>query len=348
MLLVIAALAGALLVARGPEQEGKMFPQQPNDEQRLAAYMATDPKLAVAPVPTPIDRGVASRFIVQQIPRAGKPADLRKLAAVAIVYDLRDAVQAFGGILRRTEKEPREAAKSAQALIALAWLGESQVWDFAQRYFHDLQDRFRPDDTREDMLEVCFALGPREGTGYHRQWVTTRLARVKEEAAKAAEPDATKLNRRAANLQHHASLVVARTDRALAARARVESMPPEARIAPLAGVYLDEPGLVGITDDLSWWAGVTLIRLAVSGLRAQIGAEFTRLAAKYDNKQAGEQQGEFDLLRARALRAMEFFGQQPNEAAKKWLASQKDSGADLLALRPNWQYAGSPKAAEAR
>jgi hypothetical protein len=44
------------------------------------------------------------------------------------------------------------------------------------------------------------------------------------------------------------------------------------------------------------------------------------------------------LIRARSLRAVEFFGEKIDDASRQWLTAQTDPGTDLLALRPQWAY----------
>ncbi len=321
------------------------------DQERLQGYLEADPKYDVAPIPVPVDRTLAARAITERVKPDLPPRTMEKLARLAVFYDLRETAPAFGSVLKLRESEAADYARSAQALIALAWIGDAAQWDYAQRYYRTVQERADPERDRAAMLAVCDALGPRENTDAHRQWISVRLAKVDRELAEAQQkktPQENWLENRRNDLREHLAFTVRDVDRDNAGRLRIAGMPPETRPQYLAPIYMRDPDLPGISPNLSYWAAMTLIRLAISGLRAQIGAEFARIGAKYDNKQAGDRQQAFDLLRARALRAMEFFGQPPDEASKKWLAAQADLGADLLALRPNWRYGGSPKAAEGR
>jgi len=49
------------------------------------------------------------------------------------------------------------------------------------------------------------------------------------------------------------------------------------------------------------------------------------------------------LLRARSLRAADYFGLPLAQADREWLDQQADDGSDIIALRPNWKYQGAEK-----
>ncbi len=318
------------------------------DQERLQGYLEADPKHEAAPIPVPVDRALAVRAITERVKPDLPPRELQKLVRLAVFYDLRETAPAFGSILKQGESKGEDFARSAQALIALAWIGDAPQWDYALRYYRALQERADPERDHDAMLAVCDALGPREGTDAHRQWVSVRLAKVERELAEAQQkktPQENWLENRRNELREYLAFTVRDVDRDNAGRLRIAGMPPEARPHYLAPLYMRDPDLPGISQNLSYWSAMTLIRLAVAGLRAPVGAEFARLAAKYG--QAGDPQPQTGMLRARALRAMEFFGQQLDEPTKKWLAGQADSGVDLLAMRPNWKYTPAQEAAEA-
>lgn len=327
-----------------------MFPQGSNDQERLAKYLGAHPRLEVAPVPVPVDRSLAVRFIADEAPRASSLASFRKLVKLAVFYDLRETAPTFGGLLTQNERDSSAIARSALALIALAWIGDQRQWEYAQRYYRALTDRANPEKDRKELLAVCDALGTREGTAYHRQWVSARLARLQQELQSSRErkspvPEAAVENR-INELREHLAFAVTRVDQANNIRGRLEGMTPDGRVPGLTALYLEDPDIAGITREMSDWAGLTLIRLAyqMSGLRNTIGLEMVKSAQKFAGKD-GARREEFDVLRARALRAAEFFGTALDQPAREWLSAQRDTGKDTLALRPNWKYGASRRAA---
>jgi hypothetical protein len=304
-----------------------------SDQERLKGFLDADPKYEIAPVPVPVDRAAAARAISDRVKPGIKARDLEKLGRLAVFYDLREAAASFGSVLKLDEKEAADYARSAQALIALAWIGDSAQWDYTQRYYRALLERADPERDRVPLLDACDALGPREGSEAYRRWVAGRLTKVERELAEAQQkraPEAESLTNRRNTLREHLDGGVRDLDRDNAARLRIAGMPADARPQYLAPLYMRDPDLPGISEKLSDWAAMTLIRLAYQGgARERIVAAFGSLAAKH---------GGNPKLRARALRAAEFFGHRLDEATRAWVAEQPDGGVDPLAVRPSWKY----------
>ena len=63
---------------------------------------------------------------------------MRKLARLAEVYDARDCAAAFADILKLTEQNETDFARSAVAVGAIGWLGDDAEWTTAQGYFHGM------------------------------------------------------------------------------------------------------------------------------------------------------------------------------------------------------------------
>ncbi|HWR54818.1 MAG TPA: hypothetical protein VN428_27160 [Bryobacteraceae bacterium] len=330
-----------------------MFPQGSNDQQRLEQYLAAHPRFAASPVPAPVDRNQAASFIAKEAPGQQEPPNLRKLVALAVLYDIREAAPAFGALLKQNEKDEDDIARSSLALVALAWIGDSRQWEFAQRYYRWLTDRSDPERDARYLLEACDALGVREGTAYHRQWVGARLARIEQDLKSAGQskggPPPAYFENRANELREYLAMAVTRIDQGNNLKARVEGIAPEGRVGGLTALYLGDPDLAGITPELSYWAGMTLVRLAaqVANARSTAILELSKYAQKYAAAGGEGLRGkQLELLRARALRAVDFLGGQLDQASREWLAAQKDAGTDPLALRPNWNY-GQQQAAPA-
>ena len=134
-------------------------------------------------------------------------------------------------------------------------------------------------------------------------------------------------------LNEFAGLEVVNLEKANLIRAGIESLASEeARLLRLVEMYLDDTP--DSTPRLAEWSGLKLLRVPV---REKIAPQFLAQAEKYGRRDP-ERQVELDAVRARALRAAEFFGAVLNKPAQQWLAGQSDAGTDLLALRPHWVY----------
>ena len=322
--------AGALALA-APPQKGKrtMAPVPSHDDERLQRFYDTETKYHPAPVPTPLDRSRAIGFVSSKTNRGESPEKLRKLMRLAVFYDLRESAGAFSGMLTGGENQPEDVYRSALALIALAWIGDQGQQAKAQGYYHGLQDRADIDRQRDLMLEVVEGFGPREGTGYHRQWVQTSIAGLAERGrqAKAGHNVAgAKLAQEKTNaLTEYLNLQLPRVDRAFSLRQRIEAVDPPTQVKPL--ITLSLANTPEATPALSYWASMRLLRLgpnAAGPIAAEFSSQATALA------RPGQ-----ELFRARALRATEFFGQALSEPDYDWLAGQPDTLTDPLVLRPD-------------
>ena len=311
-----------------PQQKRKptMPPTATLDEKRLLAFFETSAKYDAAPVPTPLNRSVAVAFINAHANRTLSTQRMRKLARLAIFYHLRETAPTFLGVLTGKEDQPDDIVRAALCLIAVAWVGDAGQQTTAQRYFHGLQDRADVEIHRAVMLEVVEALGPREGTGAHRQWIQKAISVLEAQLQKAkASQDIpamrlaeTKINR----LSEYVKFELAGVDRAFSRRERIDAMAPAMQIQPLVAYSLST--LNESTPQLSFWASMRLLGFDAA-LHSRIAAEF--LAASTANVKD-------DLLRARALRAAGYFGATLPEGDRHWLEAQPDSGVDPLALRP--------------
>ena len=306
-----------------------MAPVPSHDDERLQRFYDTETKYHPAPVPTPLDRSRAIGFVSSKTNRGESPEKLRKLMRLAVFYDLRESAGAFSGMLTGGENQPEDVYRSALALIALAWIGDQGQQAQAQGYYHGLQDRADIDRQRDLMLEVVEGFGPREGTGYHRQWVQTSIAGLAERGrqAKAGHNVAgAKLAQEKTNaLTEYLNLQLPRVDRAFSLRQRIEAVDPPTQVKPL--ITLSLANTPEATTALSYWASMRLLRLgpnAAGPIAAEFSSQATALA------RPGQ-----ELFRARALRATEFFGQALSEPDYDWLAGQPDTLTDPLVLRPD-------------
>lgn len=313
---------------------------QTNDRRRLESYLTAEAKYLVAPIPAPIDPATAIEFVKNHATERLPPEQMSKLARLAILHDLKETAPAFIAVLKNTEQKTPDYHRSAWALIALAWIGSHEQHNFSLSYLHKLQARAPVWENREVMLDATEAFGPLEGTDKHRLWVTEEIERRKslmgQYQSQNKQAEARGVEIQIDELEEHLSAVVAAVDRSNGIRATVLPLPLDARISRLTTLYA---GTEPATPALVSWAAFTLVRVAKEdgGSAAKIAGQFASLATQHERPE-GEPNASAALIRARCLRAVEFFGQALNEAELQWLTSQGDPGTDILALRPNWHY----------
>ena len=317
--------AGALCFAAPQKRIRTMALVAERDQKRLQAFYDTQTKYHPAPVPTPLDRAVAISFVNAHVSLATSPEKMRKLMRLAVFYDLRETSSAFASILVPGASDAIQIGRTAMALIAIAWIGDSAQQAGALQIFHQLQGQADPELHRHLMLEVVEAFGPKEGTGAHREWVESAIgkleARLKQEQAANNIPGIKSTREKAKALTEYRNIQLVRVDRAFTIRRKVESVPAPDQIPMLVALCL--MSAPESTPELSFWASMRLLRFDAS-LRHQIGAGFLAQARSPD------------LIRARGLRAAEYFGHPLPDPDRQWLASQEDTGTDPLVLRPDW------------
>jgi hypothetical protein len=313
---------------------------QVSDDLRFTAYLNADSKYVIAPIPTPVDLKTAIEFVNNHVKDGLPPEKMAKLARLAILHDLRETAPTFMAVLKNTEQKTADYQRSAWVLIALAWIGSQDQVKFSQTYLHQLQARASVWDNRLVMLDATEAFGPGEGTDKHRSWVLEEIARLKsllnQYQVQNKQNEARGVQTQIDELEEHLNLRVGAVDRSNAIRSSVAGLPIDGRISRLVALYL---GTEPVTPALSSWAAFTLTRVAKqdSANAIKIAAQFTNVARQHERPES-ERNAQFDLIRARCLRGVEYFGQGLSEPDHQWLKTQKDPGTDLLALRPNWSY----------
>ncbi len=329
---LLAAVA-LTFIATAQKEKATTMPPTPHDEKILQAYYDADTKYRAAPVPTPLDRAAAITFVNTRANRATPPDKLRKLMRLAVFYNLQETAAAFSSVLTGSERQQPDVLRSALCLVALAWIGDPGQQANAERYYRMLQDRADIDRDKNIMLEVVGAFGPRVGTSYHRQWIQGGMValqrRLLQEQADHNVPGAKLVQEKINALTEYLNIQLAFVDRAFSIRQRIEATaPPSGQIQPLVAYSLAT--MADSTPQLSNWASMRLLRLDAT-LRALIEREFYRASSG----RAGANPGA-DLIRARALRAAEYFGYSLPEPDRAWLAGQPDTGTDPLVLRPGY------------
>ncbi|MCH7813521.1 MAG: hypothetical protein IID40_05820 [Planctomycetes bacterium] len=319
------------------------MPQEKEQKpDRLRLYYEAEQKYHTLPVPTPLDRGAAVDFVNEHLSDDVSYAHLGKLSGLALFYDLGETADGFAGLLKKTETDRTSYARSAVVLITLAWVGDDARVATARQYYRRMLHRAEVDRDRQVMLQTCDAFGGEVGTKELREWLQTEIDALEKEAAdlgqQGDENGAFMVRNRLNQVEEFLKFSVPDIDAANVVRKEIEDLAkPEEQIRRLARAYL--PDGRDVLAQVEGWAGIKLLHLAAGRPRLQglMGSEFARLAKRY-GQQDPKRQEELDLKRAKCLRAAEYFGYALDAEHAAWLADQRDHGADLIALRPNWEY----------
>ncbi len=311
-----------------------------NEISRLKAFMEGEEKYNIVPVPTPLERAAALDFATGEleIPEHSSSAEaVKKLSRLAVFYDLVETAGEFVSILAQPEAEPSDFARSAAAVEAVAWLGSEEQIAKAQAHFISMVRRADIEASEEPLLDAADALGLRVNAETFREAVGAVVSSLKQEQsvrrkAGAPEEELDRLEDRISRLEEFAEVACREIDEANAVRKATAALEEQARIVRLAELYLDDSE--ESTARLAKWAALTLLR---EKERFRVAAAFTALAGQYEKSDPAIQD-EIDAVRARALRAAEFFGEDPAPAQREWLAKKTDEGTDLLVLRKSWKY----------
>lgn len=316
---------------------------QTQDKERLERYLEVDAKLAMAPVPTPLDRQTALSFIQEHVNEKQSVDRMELLGRLAELHDLRGAARRFADCLNRNEYESDDFRRSVVALRTIARIGDDEQCGEAQRYFRRLRGRAKVPQYVEDMHTVCEAFGPREDTLHQRKWVegelTNQRSQLEDHNKNNDEDQAEIVRNRIARLEEYLDGGIRRLELENATREKIDALaPPEARPAKLAELYVDATRQS--SERLSYWAALRLVRLSAENpsLKGKIADRFLAVARSYAQKVDLERQQEWDTYRARCLRAVQFFGRELDAESLEWLNNQQDSGTDVLAKRPDWEY----------
>jgi len=336
----VAALLATGVVATG---EQKMIDQQVlNESERLAGYLAANAKYNVVPPPAIENRAEAVRFVREHLTSTQSLGNLRKLSRLAVFYQLSETSGGFENLLTEKEADATGVPKAAVLLVTLAWIGnETQVANAAQEYLRQLENRADIESQRQLILEVCQALGSPAAIAQHRQWVTTHMQAAQRQLADAErehrDRQVSGLRNEVDELEEYLGGDVARTESEIALRQRILQLSPTEQISRLARLYLETEDYA--TPALAYWAGITLLRMSsrAPDLRAHIARTFVERAREHE-KPVDPGDEEHELVRAKALRAAQLFGASFDTQQLNWLHTQRDTGSDLLAWRPQWQY----------
>lgn len=352
-----------------PGGASNLFGSEPS-ERPLELFFKGESKFYILPVPTPLSKKAATLFLATNIPQAESAARMRKLVRLAAFYNVSQAgdlfVKSFGGLGR-----PDAVGRWAAAIAGAAWVGTPEARARVRESLPDLLARADVFEDRDVIYDMFDAIGPEPAdsksaaTGLAR-WLDAGIARYDmkiEEARKETGDEAAQMvQAQKGMVAEYRSANVPRLERVGAQRTKVLALPTdEAKIKAMVPLAIDQTPEG--TRELCYWSSIMLLRLggttdpvpanlpgttpvtqtdeskARPANREHIAAEFHKDAAARRAKiQDERKQIAQDLYRARSLRAAYYFGHPGEPADRVWLGLQADSGTDVLALRPDWEY----------
>lgn len=310
---------------------------------RFEGFVHANLKLDIAPVPTPVQRAEAVRYVNWKATEPLSRHGLTQLARFAAFHGLTETAPAFEALLKGDEREPDEAKRAGLVLIALAEIGDDEQRRAAQQYFHALLDRVPALTITSEMERVADAFGPKEGVAALKRWVDREIKiqnSLLEEYTRAragGELSEQTLGRIRA-LEEFKAVRLPRVEAANKVREKILAAPLDARIIPLVDYYVDVLNVS--TEELSWWAALRLMRMAEAdaAFKPRIAGQFLKLAERYEKKHEPGFEQVYLLCRTRCLRAAVYFGHELDAETRAWLDKLEDAGVDALALRPDWEY----------
>lgn len=344
-------------------------------ERRLSSFLEESALVRVLPVPTPLSKEGAARFLARNIPSARSAREMRTLARLAAFYGVTEVadlfVRRFGGLGHSDSLE-----RWAAAICGASWVGGPQARSRIQGSVTELlshADVLADRDVVYRMLESAWPdpADPRAAAVCMGRWLETGIARydprIEDARRYETQERARMLGTRKRTIAEFQVVRVRMLERLWAQQERVLALPTdEARIAALVTLAID--ATPEGSDALRHWSSVMLLRLggttepislvscksgtvqppetpeskARQKRREHIAAEFHKDAAARRDCIADEnKRHDQDLYRARSLRAAYYFGHPGEPRDRVWLGLQRDPGTDILALRPDWDY---PKA----
>ncbi len=339
---LLALFSGACAQDSGrSETESRTMAVVSNPQERLTAYLTTSAKYQAVPIPTGLPEDEVLKFVQDQTLPTTSAVRLTKLVRLARLYDLKPAATVFAGLLRLPEQEPRDFVRSSLAISGTVALGDAAAVQLAQRNYQTMLSRAFDDSLRTAFADAGFALGTQDAVKALEQWATTRRAALAQQMSAAQSAgqhgQVATLRQQEAELEEFVNLRLKALREAAALRAKLEKQDAKTRSVSLVQLYLGKHE--DATPDLEEWAGFELARLRGGDAAARDAAvaELRSIAQKHAAPRPDVRE-EHDLLRAKALRAVEFLGVPLQQDERDFLETVEDTGANLLAVRDDWVY----------
>lgn len=307
---------------------------------KLMGYLTTSAKYNATPVPLGLPRDEVIEFLRMHVTRTQTAARMRKLLRLAALYDANEAAPAFASILLLSERDPVDFVRSAIAVTALGWIGDDAQRGTARDYFCRMMPRAPYENLGLEFAQAAFVLDDPACTTALREWAQRHRSAVLERADKEKQAGrdgaASTLRVQVADIEEFLNIRMKAIEAEMAARKKALSLAPAARAGKVADIYLE--AAPEATPRLAEWAAWFSLRAAKQPAEADLlVAEFLKAAQRYE-KTTDANRDEFNLARARALRAAALLGGKLPDEQQKWLEQQEDAGIDILALRPGWKY----------
>ncbi|MFO0648749.1 MAG: hypothetical protein U0326_21080 [Polyangiales bacterium] len=240
--------------------------------------------------PSGLPREEVERFVVEQLRAADlAPMPATRLAELTAFYHLDAAVDAWRPRMRPEGRDANALAVAAQAVRAVALVGDTRAREEASAAFAPIAQHPRWNDRFAELLPVAWALGD-------ASTLSARLDGFVREQVSSRDPQAGLLAREAADVR---DVALPRLTEALAAWRSITAQPSEeARLDRCADVYVGR--------DMTWREHLEpacvwlLARVGFSDPSRPMAAFRRCLARMGDDAPAGQ--------RAKALAAVQVFG----------------------------------------
>jgi hypothetical protein len=303
-----------------------------SSKKLLEGYLHGDAKYNILPLPAPVQLAEATTFVNSHLAPSSAPGEMVKLSRVAIFHDLRETAAGFERLLTPTVFASLEPRTAGAVIAALAWLGDAPQAEMARNRFAELVKRTDFEQHRETLCATAFHLADNKSADLLRRALAGKTEELRA-ALQQPGPGRETVEIRIDQLDELAAQELKALEDANRLRADILANPEiQKQVRDLVDLYLEiHPHS---TSRLVEWAAFRLVRLHH---RAKIADVFLEVAARYPADEDARQT-EPNIVRARVLRAMQFFGQPPNLKDQEWLRKFGDVGTDILALRPDWEY----------
>ncbi|MCP4246832.1 MAG: hypothetical protein GY778_07260 [bacterium] len=261
-------------------------------------------------VPTRAKPDVVTQFLEEQVTDALDWEPLLRCADLARFYVHTDAVASFEKLLNRNARTQEDLLKLVECIRLIGDLGDDDQRENAVPYFEYVLDHEAAAQVMDHVLPCLFHLSGQPG----RKDVDARLQKQIGNAERRQRQGPGKAE--PAELQAQRTLALPILFDAAAKRGRILQEPHDlARATALASAYLglNNPGGV----DWPTWAAFAIMgeiqRTSDENVVAGLEAALTELSDKEDEQYKR-------LARARATRAIAFFGGRLADDRRGWLA----------------------------
>jgi hypothetical protein len=264
-------------------------------------------------VPVRVKPAVAHEFLARELKPALKPIEVSRAADVARMYVARAAVAKFLEIPDRRERKPEELWRSIECVCVSGDLGDDAQRPEAAKYYDFILHHSLAEDLIPEVIRAYFHLDEKLTDKPVEEWLEGLRDKRKTKGGEDEQSDEYYV------VQSHLDNTLPAMKDAKALRLKIAKEKDELlRAKALARTYigLDDPG--GI--DWPKWAGFALLGEVERSDDANVVAG---LRAALKEIGGGEDQRFVEFARARATRAIAFFGGKLTKEESAWPAPEK-------------------------